>query len=299
MSYSLVFYGAPDGGDGPFHLSSGVGWKLFGDWLDSLPGCPLLHHLSQHGEVKNTQQLGQELNQAVAKYPSENPNVADTAKVLAKYVGIGDPEEWVTIADDPDDFAVENTFCPTGEGGGIDPTCSPQGQRSEAELLKATRDAYDRLYGGAGPKMKAKEAKVLEAQYRKDLKELEDVRASKGRHPAPSASVPLSSQPSSQGAVTVDHIMDAFRRVDAANTARSSYRSNFVHLGDMRALLPQASREDFDQALHQARMSGQILLTPAEGRHGMTQRDQDSAVHDKDPVRPYVKTAMLYASVRR
>lgn len=72
---------------------------------------------------------------------------------------------------------------------------------------------------------------------------------------------------------------------------------NLVHLGDLRSAHSDLSKEQFDQALRHAQSSGKISLTPAEGRHGVSERDKNSAVYDKDEATGHDKM-MLYASVR-
>jgi SPP1 gp7 family putative phage head morphogenesis protein len=72
---------------------------------------------------------------------------------------------------------------------------------------------------------------------------------------------------------------------------------NFVHLGDLRDNHPELSKDQFDSALHQARLSGKITLSPAEGRHGVNERDKNSAVYDKG-LTPDDDRMMLWASLR-
>src|SRR5438876_2770263 len=43
------------------------------------------------------------------------------------------------------DSIIGNTFCPTGEGGGVDPTCSPQSDIPRLPLSTGQRKWYGRL----------------------------------------------------------------------------------------------------------------------------------------------------------
>lgn len=87
---------------------------------------------------------------------------------------------------------------------------------------------------------------------------------------------------------TVGHLTDAFDKVDKGH--------NFVHLGDLREALPNASKEHFEKLLDQAQREGKLTLSAAEGRHGVNERDKKSAVYAKDPLHPDRPRMMLYVS---
>jgi hypothetical protein len=70
-----------------------------------------------------------------------------------------------------------------------------------------------------------------------------------------------------------------------------------VHLGDLRDSRPAWSKDEFNHAVKEARKARVLTLTPAEGRHGVTDRDKSSAIVEKG-IREGEETMMLYASVR-
>src|SRR4051794_8454539 len=102
MSLSVLLHNAPDGDDGPFHLASANEWAAFTKWVESLPKSattyPHLNKLVNTGTVDNSRNLSLELK-AVRPYVVPGGNVPVTYKVLTRYVGVGDPEETVSIVD--------------------------------------------------------------------------------------------------------------------------------------------------------------------------------------------------------
>ena len=115
--------------------------------------------------------------------------------------------------------ATVNAFCPTGEGGGIDPTCSPG------------------------------------------------------------------------GAASVDRLTQVVARID-----KEKQRYGLVHLADVRAAFPKLSKAEFDRAIQDARKAGKLSLSAAEGRHGISEKDREAAIHEKDFTGG--SRALVYVSVR-
>lgn len=153
MSLSVVFHGSVDGDDGPFQVASATGWARFGEWVESLPhNFMTLRRLMAVGEVKDSSVLSGELHAALIFRRPLNPAVLETARQFQEILGAGDVDEVVTISADadapvPDEVTtnahsldaamstldlflrggasgVANVFCPTGPGGGVDPSCS-------------------------------------------------------------------------------------------------------------------------------------------------------------------------------
>ena len=71
---------------------------------------------------------------------------------------------------------------------------------------------------------------------------------------------------------------------------------NFVHLGDVRDAHPELSHDQFDAALHQARVDGRVTMSALEGGRGVSQRDLDSAIEEQTAWGP---NKLLYASLKR
>ena len=86
------------------------------------------------------------------------------------------------------DNPVANAFCATGEGGGVDPSCSPEGQKAargksptkvratpakdlnDTDLDTRIKESYAKLYGESKG-LKAKERESLKKQYLEDVAE--------------------------------------------------------------------------------------------------------------------------------
>jgi hypothetical protein len=100
VSLSVVFHGAPDGGDGPFSLASSSGWQAFGKWAASLPPkFAAVKALAKDGEFKGTDELSRQLSAALKARPPKEM-VAHTVKDLLGNLGVGDPGETATVTDD-------------------------------------------------------------------------------------------------------------------------------------------------------------------------------------------------------
>jgi hypothetical protein len=72
-----------------------------------------------------------------------------------------------------------------------------------------------------------------------------------------------------------------------------------AHLGKIRAAHPELTREQFDAALQAARRAGLITLSPAEGRHGVSEADRQAAIHEVDPLTGRRDAMLLYAASKR
>lgn len=94
MSVSVFFHGAEDGDDGPFELSSAVGWNLLGEWAaHSKP----LRDLAATGCHKGTDEISHDLAELLDKSKPDNPNVESTAKRLLELIGVGDENETMEV----------------------------------------------------------------------------------------------------------------------------------------------------------------------------------------------------------
>lgn len=87
--------------------------------------------------MHDTSLLAEELQSAASA------DFADLLEYLAEIVGVGDAAEAAYIVDDWDEPTV-NVFCPTGPGGGIDPTCKADGHHfsPRVEQNRAAGEAW-------------------------------------------------------------------------------------------------------------------------------------------------------------
>lgn len=125
--YSLQFK-APDieGGEETFFFCSVGAWQRFTEWADT---NPTLRKFASAGQFKNTNRLQDQIRTELIDNPPEDEGLATTIDMLLSHLGSGDPDEVVLVVDDveDDDDVTDNVYCPTGPGGGVDPTCSPGG----------------------------------------------------------------------------------------------------------------------------------------------------------------------------
>ncbi|AGA28391.1 hypothetical protein [Singulisphaera acidiphila] len=75
------------------------GYSAFCDWLDSLPEdrFPSARVLSDEGEFKPTDVLAEQLEEAFEEMPPDDPDVLHVVDTFLSLIGIGYPNETVTI----------------------------------------------------------------------------------------------------------------------------------------------------------------------------------------------------------
>ena len=96
MSLSIEF-SSPDHAGDAYQLASAGGWKLFGDWVDTLPPrFKTLKRLSDDGEILGTDKLSDELSRALEVYPPKRPVTIIAIALLDKIAG-GSPVETASI----------------------------------------------------------------------------------------------------------------------------------------------------------------------------------------------------------
>lgn len=111
MAYDMVFSGAPDqeGEVERFFLCSTGSWQAFKKWAESLGDlAPALADLVQDGEFEGTNALSLELSDL----EPDDAGVRATLDALKDKLGVGDPEESLTITDDdgePDESTLSDT----------------------------------------------------------------------------------------------------------------------------------------------------------------------------------------------
>lgn len=94
-------------------------------------------------------------------------NRKGTVNTIKLYVDLDDALK--VMREFPKAKFVANSFCPTGEGGGVDPTCSPSGEDKSIELTdKSIAADYEKKVDGKIAAMKAegKGGKELDAMWR-------------------------------------------------------------------------------------------------------------------------------------
>ncbi len=171
---------------------------------------------------------------------------------------------------------------------------------STADLHSLVGHHYDRLYGSLrDPKMKPRERNALDRQYRADRAELEsrqkqEATSTVDKIKQERSNVKETKPATSPTKVTSEHVDSLVSAHKSINAAKQRY--NLVHLGDLREAHPHWSKEHFDNVLHQARKEDKISLSGAEGRHGVSQHDRDSGIHEDDGSGR--KSLLLYASLR-
>lgn len=188
--------------------------------------------------------------------------------------------------------------------------CSITGSASSLnteDLKMRHKTSYDVLFTPAGHvlKMKVKERNDLGKQFREDSDELaKRQNAQSSDKPTIEALLapvqPRPVVPSAQQGVNQSKVRVAAERMHET-VARASVKkgnNNFAHLGDMHDLHPELSREEFVQALQSARRAGKITLSGAEGRHGLSPRDEASAIREVTGTGLDDHTKLLYASMR-
>lgn len=100
MAYDMVFSGAPDqeGEVETFFLCSTGAWEKVRAWAASVDGAPALKELAEQGDFTGTDELAREI---AGLNPPEG--VKATLAALAEKMGVGDPEETITVTDEADD----------------------------------------------------------------------------------------------------------------------------------------------------------------------------------------------------
>lgn len=85
-----------------YSLATANGWKLVGDWVDSLPKgrFPHLSHLCREGTIRGTSHLSRELQSALRQRPPKNKDVIHTVQTLLDHLGIGDNQETATVTNE-------------------------------------------------------------------------------------------------------------------------------------------------------------------------------------------------------
>jgi hypothetical protein len=80
-------------------LCTDGGYSALCEWIDSLPAdrFPAVHELANAGTYKPTDRLARELNGAFYEFPPDDPDVHHTADRLCDLLGVGRPNERVTI----------------------------------------------------------------------------------------------------------------------------------------------------------------------------------------------------------
>lgn len=142
MAYDMVFSGAPDqeGAVERFYLCSIGSWTQFGKWANSIEGESAAKSLFANGEFTGTDQLSAELSAAT---PSD-PGVRATIAAILDKLGVGHPEETMSIVDEDDDDGDDNgdddSDGDSGDGGGDDgggDSDSDKKLRSAAGLIES------------------------------------------------------------------------------------------------------------------------------------------------------------------
>lgn len=105
MVLSVTFTGAADGDDGPFALAPQSVWSAFAAWAESLPEDEFaaVRELALTGSAGGTDTLSAQLVAALESHPPAEAAVAGAARTLSETLGVGDPGETATVADDADE----------------------------------------------------------------------------------------------------------------------------------------------------------------------------------------------------
>jgi hypothetical protein len=175
--------------------------------------------------------------------------------------------------------------------------CAPPAAAPSCDCTPALLD-FSRFLancgGAGGPPGPCPSGKQPSARLARFLKPGAKVGESRQSKPPPKAEpqpAPAGSTPPPSSLQAVAHLAGKVAELD-----RASGGFNLVHLGDLRAAHPEWSRQEFDAVLQRARREGRVTLSSAEGRHGLSPRDQESAVHERGS--GGTRRTLLYASVR-
>lgn len=170
MGYDVVM------GSKTYDLASLAGWKDFKAELDNLEGYSTLKLFAKGKRVKR-ESLMPELQTFLVRVFEESvlstashllTNIMKSSSRTAYLTDGLVPEEaagednWYVA---PDDDLTDNVYCPTGKGGGIDPTCKKGGKfgpktsiKSKRNIVKSklAKSTTDKTYGTEPQKVKTK-----------------------------------------------------------------------------------------------------------------------------------------------
>ena len=96
MSLSIVFQEPDDKTVCTYQLASAHGWKLIGEWAETVLCLPL-RQLVNEGKRQDTFSLVRAIRSSVNKHPPDNDEVRHTLERLIEMIGVGSPEETATV----------------------------------------------------------------------------------------------------------------------------------------------------------------------------------------------------------
>ncbi len=215
--------------------------------------------------VKLGSQIAAAVQNGLAKFASTDLTNALSSLTSSIHALLSGIQQLVPLLSKP----VQQSVSPLphlAEGGIVSkPTVALVGEKGpeavvpldrRAQLETATKSHYERLYGPQKEKLKARERKAIEIQYKADLTELEALKKSSGASPR--------SAPATTGAtppVTQEHI-DTL--TVAVKTHGGEY--NLASLYHVRQSLSTLTREHQDAVIKEARKRGLVSGANSEGR---------------------------------
>lgn len=184
----------------------------------------------------------------------------------------------------PSGGTTDNSFCPTGPGGGVDPSCSPgqggiAGKSAPtwwAEMPLKERESLPGVSKGARLKsyaqLSAKDKAAVDSAHKGTVTKVV------------TPHVPLSQEsPRADSPPPYEHVRKVLDGVNAVGKGHDKFTS-LADLKDHTGL----SVGDMHKAVNKLRSDGVLDASALEGRQGVTGREVDSSVREGDRLIGYV-----------